>query len=300
MNNSFLLIVIFLLSGFCSYGKDISIHIAQYPEKGRVILGLLRGHRTHFLDSTRVDDEGGAHFRLPEAAPEGVYRLLLMDDRFIEIIAGDEAVDIHLDYSAATLTDSLVIHASSSTRRYHDVLGIEQNYSLRLAYLSWILRQYHDHHLNPDFEEAVAAEAAKTDSLRRVRIAAVVSESPHSFLARWLIASYTPPPPYSSERSLPYGSERAFLQDHFFDAVDFADTLLLNSTFFSNKFEYFLNHLAGPDAAGQRKAIDLILQKSRSSKSLHIFAAEFLHYYYSRESKPECLHYLTRHPLYHE
>ncbi len=290
--------ILFLITlrGLISAG-EIKGHISHYPERERVSLGRVIGHSTLFIDSTRTDSAGYFYFNSQHSWEQGIYRLVFADDRFLDIIPSAEPVELYLDFEVDLLTDSLRILQSRETQYYYNVHQIEMLYSWRISKLSELLRFYLKKQLASNIIQDMVNEIHRLDRHRRSRIEQLISAFPGSFFSRWVKAAYTPLPVFTAEWMRHYDSEQAFLQDHFFDHIDFSDTTLLNSSFYRDKIEYYLQNILKPDMPSQRFGIDLVLKKSAANSRIRRYAAEFMHYYYTVHSRPDLAVYVQNHSL---
>ncbi|MBD3377750.1 hypothetical protein GF406_22160 [candidate division KSB1 bacterium] len=233
------------------------------------------------IDSTRTDSSGHFNFQLIKPVTVGIYRLVFVDDRFVEIIAGSESVELLLDFESDPLTENLLISKSLETKIYYDVLEIESRNSIRIAQLSQLLRLYQKKSLNPSFQSALSSEISRLDVSRRQNLEKEVRRIPNSFVQRWLYACYTPLPQFTHQWKQIYPTEREFQIDHFLDHVNFADDQLLYSSYYRIKLEYYLQMILPDDPTGQNYGIDLILQKSRINRRVHDYVVTFLCHYYT-------------------
>lgn len=287
--------IFILLCSVCGFGHEITGHVVHYPDGGRITLGILRGHITHFVDSTCTDASGKFRFQLPANAISGFYRLVFIDDRYVEIIVNSESIECLIDFECDPLTDSLQIVRSYETKVYYNILEIEAHSSVRLVQLSQLLRLYQEKSLHPSFQTDLLEEISRLDQARRQKLAERVAGKPDSFISHWLNACYAPLPQFSSEWRVNYANERAFLLDHYLDHVHFFDEKLLSSSYFPMKLEYYLRTIVPKDIKSQKYGIDLILQKSKISSRIHDYIVNFLYHHYTISDQKLLAEYVHSH-----
>jgi peroxiredoxin len=198
----------------------------------KIYLTKYFGDRITPFDSVMADSSGRFLFRIRPDSPVGLYRLILGRDQFIDLILNHE--DIDLVTPALNPADSVLFLSSVENRIYHYYNRLDRALQNKMELLIPVLDFYPS---RDRFYEEAAAEFGKIqgdlqhawDSLRR--------EHPETYAIRMIGLSRVP---VLSPHLLKDDRIR-YLKQHFFDSVNFQDTLLLNSNAWTEKAISYLS-----------------------------------------------------------
>ena len=267
-------IVVFLgawTSSFAQQNYSIEGQIHSVSNR-KIYLSSYFGEKTLLLDSTVLNDEGRFTIPVKPGALTGMYRLSWGKDKFLDLIWNKEniAFSTYSDYPA----DSLKIQASVENKIYRYYIRIEDLNQQKLDLLIPVIDYYPQKDLfylraKEEFEAIQKNHAKLLDSLSGFY--------PSSFAVRMFKTQETPflPASLSKEERLNY------LKLHFFDHVNFQDTLLLNSSTWANKAISYLS-LYGNSKLDQKqleaefiKAITILFNAAAVNSEVYKFLLDY-------------------------
>lgn len=253
--------------------QNYTIEGQIYPLSNRKIyISSYFGEKTLLIDSTVLNDKGRFTIQMKPGALTGMYRLSWGKDKFMDLIWNKEniAFSTYADYPA----DSLKIQSSVENKIFQYYIQIDRLNQQKLDLLMPVIDYYPQTDLfySRTIEEFEAIQKNQTkllDSLSRLY--------PSSFAVRIFKTQEPPflPASLSKEERLNY------LKLHFFDHVNFQDTLLLNSSVWANKAISYLS-LYGNSKLDQKqleaefiKAVTILFSAAAINAEVYKFLLDY-------------------------
>ncbi|MCK0130492.1 hypothetical protein MWU59_03160 [Flavobacteriaceae bacterium F08102] len=242
-----------------------------------IMLYQLQGAKQEYVANADIT-EGRFAFKLADSLQTGVYRLIydLNQNLFVDVIYNKE--DIAFTFNPNFPQNSISFQQSEENKIYQRYLNtIEQPQSkldsLQVVYFSA------DSANKKNIQKLYAAYYAELMEVQQTNeVAAKGTLAEHFIKAS---ARFNPTKPIESAQTY-----LVQLKSHFFDAIDFTDKVLLNSTFINDKindFIFYLNSSDDPETNHQlqTEAITVVMDKIKANLSLSQDVQEGLLYAYS-------------------
>ena len=228
-------IAIFLFT-FCLSGNAQKIYsiegtISGIPE-GKIYLSTVFGERVHAVDSSVSDKAGAFSFHMKPEARQGLYRITWGKDKSVDLLWNLE--DVRLFTRADSPVDSLRFPASDENRIYYFYLRLDRLTQQKLDLLMPVI----DYYPVKDVFYSSAANEFEFAQKQLSRVQDSLSGLYPGSLALRIIKNQSAPflpATLSKEERINY------LRLHFFDKVNFQDTLLLNTNAWANKSIAYLS-----------------------------------------------------------
>jgi peroxiredoxin len=239
----------------------------------KIFLSSYFGEKTVSMDSTVSDELGRFTIRLKPGAITGMYRIIWGKDKFVDLIWNKEniAFTTHAEFPL----DSLEIQTSDENKIYRYYIRIDRLNQQKLDLLMPVIDYYPQKDLfylktAAEFETIQKGQAKLLDSLSGLY--------PASYAIRIFKTQGTPFLPASLEKE----ARLNYLRLHFFDHVNFQDTLLLNSNVWANKAIAYLS-LYGNAKLDQKqleaefiKAVTIMLSAAAVNAEVYKFILDYI------------------------
>ena len=229
--NIALFLVIFCLSGNAQKTYSIEGQVIILPER-RIYLSTVFGERVRPVDSTLSDKEGVFSFRMKPAAQPGLYRVTWGKDKSVDLLWNLE--DVRFFTRSDFPVDSLRFLASEENRIYYFYLSLDRLNQRKLDLLMPVIDYYP---VKDGFYGSVANEFESAQK-QLSRVQDSLSTLYPSALAVRIIKNQSAP---FLPASLSKEERINYMRLHFFDNVNFQDTLLLNTNAWANKAIAYLS-----------------------------------------------------------
>jgi peroxiredoxin len=266
-----------LLVAFCACGNAqltyfIEGKIVPLPE-GKIYLSTLFGERPRIVDSTISDKEGSFSFQVKPAALQGLYRISWGKDKSVDLLWNSENVRLYT--RSEFPMDSIKFLASVENQIYYFYLRLERMTQQKLDLLMPVIDYY------PVKDDFYSIAAGKFESLQK-RLSQVQDSLsglyPLSLAVRIIKNQSTP----FLSASLSKEERINYLRLHFFDNVNFQDTLLLNTNAWANKSISYLS-LYGNSKLDQKqleaefiKAVTIMLSAAAVNAEVYKFILDYV------------------------
>ncbi len=198
----------------------------------KVYLCSIYGDQIKPVDSA-INQNGAFKFERAKKIPSGQYRIYLDTLDFFDIIFNQEDMEMH------TKMDSLIMAMKVVKSNENYCFNLYLKRTLPIDEMIGMISQYSD-----------SSEQWKGETIERMLVEKnlYTRELVFSFnrtLASRIIKSYITPTPstYDMSERVKYNSRTEFLRVHFFDNIDFTDTMLLYSESVYNSVRYYMEYL---------------------------------------------------------
>ena len=268
-------ILLFFLISFYSFSQDnlfLRGTIRNFGS-GRIFLQSYYGEKMTTVDSAVTDASGTFSLRLKPFYKPGLYRLVLGKDQQLDLVLNHETIDFITDSNAPA--DSLLISSSLENKLFYYFLQESKTDQARLE----LLMQLVDYYPAKDKFYAQAVSEYENIQMRQQTIVdSLTGKYPASFAVKMFRLQQTP----FLLASLSKQERMDYLKQHFFDRIDFADTLLLRSNAWSGKAISYLalysnNRLTQKQLEGEFiKAVTILMSAASGNPELYKFLLDYL------------------------
>lgn len=272
MKNLFLICLVFV--SFALFGQTYTVEISlnNLPSKSAYLLSIY-GDENNLLDSTMFDNAGTVKFVFGHNRHIGMYRLYIDKETTVDFIFNKENIKLSCDYNNPV--ESMNVITSLENKLYYAFLSQDENSQRKLELLMPIINYYPK-------DDKFYSEASKTyNALQQNRdksIVEIIRKNPKTYASKILNIKRTP----IVEASLDETAKMKYLKDHFWDLVDFNDTLLFRSSVVTSKVLSFLilfNNRKMPQPLQEQsfiEAVDIVLPKAKVNEKMYEFILNFL------------------------
>jgi len=215
----------------------------------KAYLSEFLGDKTKIIDSARTTGSGNIEFRLAADAHPGLYRIIVGPNNYWDIIFNKENIRLRTHYAAPH--DSLKVIESVENTLLKKYMSYNITRSRKGEGISKLMGLYDR---NSEFYKSLEKELMnirREDPQKITR--EIVEQNPHSYAARFLRAEQNPVVP----AGLGQEEELEYIMEHFFDNIDFKDSLLIYSPPLITKVRYYFGFLqqAYPSSEIEEKLI---------------------------------------------
>ena len=259
-------------SSFAQQNYTIEGRIFNLPGH-KIFLSSYFGEKTVLVDSTVSNEEGRFTIQMKPGALSGVYRILWGKDKFVDLVWNKEniAFTTYPEFPA----DSLKIQTSVENKIYRYYIQVDRLNQQKLDLLLPVI----DYYPRENLFYSRAAEEFNTIQQNQAKLLDSLSLLyPTSFAVRLFKTQETP----FLSAALSKEARLNYLKLHFFDHVDFQDTLLLNSNVWANKAIAYLS-LYGNSNFDQKqleaefiKAVTLMLSAAAVNADVYKFILDYI------------------------
>ena len=281
MKLTFTIISVLICLNTFAQSFNISARITNLPGD-KIILTRIRGDNLYSIDSTHATSTD-IQFTLPQNCPPGLCRIILGKSKraeftgeppqSIDLIVNKENIRIRSDFNF--LHDSLQIIESEENKIYYTFLKEYDQLEYRKHQVYPLLNNYPK---NTQFYKQVISEFHMIQQDQSELIERTCIRHSGTYAAR-LIGMYRTP---FLDGALTEMERVINMREHFFDELDFTDTLLINSNVYSQKIVNYLSLYRNPNLVQSDQedlfieAVDHIMSKPDMDPKIFEFALEYL------------------------
>lgn len=253
-------------------GHVFRIKISNMPNKA-VYLYKIYGDNTIILDTNFVQPDNTVGFILDSSLNNGMYRCLFGDNRYIDFIFNSESIDIITDYNQPL--DSMKVLVSKENKILYEFFKIDRLYEMKTEYLIPLVRFYPVH---DDFFLIAEKEFNSLQNDRDKFITNTINSHPGFLVSKYLSVQRTP----FIDTRLNDNEKIEFLKTHYFDYVNFNDTVIFHTNALTTKIIGFLKFFRNENLSQREeekefiKAVDLMMTKVKKSDLAYEFVLEYL------------------------
>jgi thiol-disulfide isomerase/thioredoxin len=225
--------------------------------------------RNTIIDSATADKNETFQFAPVQPYACGLYRIILGkdnkalmyggDDTYLDVIINGENIDLHTYFYAPV--DSMKILSSAENRIYYDFLQRDKKVNEQLE----ILTELQIYFPKTDaFYTDIREHYNSTQQQHQQYVLKVMAGDGQRFAAHLINAMHYPPIDFSLSDS----ERQQYIKVHFFDNIDFTDTLLLRTDIFTSRALAYLLFYKDPSLTKEQqenefiRAVDTLLGKT--------------------------------------
>ena len=230
-------------------------------ENQTVYLNAVYGNELRLKDSS-IAVNGLIRFNIPDQWATGIYRISFDTALFTDIVLNHE--DVVLKNNIHNLLDSLTIVLSEENKIFYDYwrksIYLSDSIDL-LSRLGYSIYAKNNFVLTPDVD-SIAHKLMSLKTKQKLLPDSYLEKAKGMFVQKILLA-YSEPDMDAYNQAHPqskYSDEKLFTREHYFDKVNFNDSLLLNSeVFYVLTMDYLTKQLEKPSDSAYIAAVDLIM-----------------------------------------
>lgn len=267
------IIIILVLTGLFATGQNRINGTISGLTNEDVFLMRIIGDSRKMVDTATTDMTGSFEMQLDEDVSTGLYAIVAGPRQMIELIYNNE--NIRFVSTGNTPDAQVQIIESIENLIYYDYLSLKGITLYKLDLLGPVLQHYPQD--NAFYVEALV-EAKQLQQELTGRAGHLITENPSTLASHFITVDM----PVFAEPELDAGLKKQFVVQHFFDNVDFTDTLLINSNILTSKIVQYLS-LYQEDRMTQEQledqllvAVDTVLSKAFVNQAIYEYIINFL------------------------
>ena len=269
-----ILIVALLLSFISGIAQEYKISgtITGLENENLYLLRLM-GEKRSVVDTAFTDLTGSFTYVMPDNREAGMYVIVKGPGQAVELIYNKE--NIQFTTSGFDNDDGIQIISSIENLIYYDYLGIKGMNMYKIDVLGNLIHNYPP---NDEFFLDAIKQYNLLKNQLNTRTDVLIENNPLTLAARYLKADRS----LIVDPTLPEYEKGVYLKKHYFDNVDFNDTMLIKSTFLTSKAVGYLS-LFQNDANSQEEledfmlmGIDTIFKHAQVNQQVYEFLVDFL------------------------
>lgn len=231
------------------------------------------GSKQIVIDSSNLDENGSFRFMLDPSLAGGQYQLFTASGMNVDLIYNSE--NIQFVAIPNEFDKQVQIIESIENMIYYDFINIKQRNLLKLDILSPVIQFY------PKNDEYYQTTVDKMLDLRtelNERAKELINNNPNT-IASHLIKIENP---VFADINLSENLQIEFLKSHFFDHIDFNDTVLLQSSLLNSKVISYLSLYQNGDVDRETfennllMGVDSLLSKASVNQAMYEYMVGFL------------------------
>ncbi len=234
----------------------------------KIYLGNFYGKFNQYVDSVVVDTSGTGVFKSANKLSPGIY--FLQDFRKIQL----------LDFIVSNEDQQILITELNYETATYKVQGGQEN-ELYSAYNEFVrnavpeINQFRAEllaaHTKADSLKIQSKLQAKTLSIDQYR-ANLIKSHPKSLLAQFFIAMERPKLPAPTPKSLStQPAQLAYLKNHYWDGIDFANAAFIKTPFFEPKLEEYFKYYVSPTVDSIIPIVDNMLLLAKPNSDMYFY-----------------------------
>jgi peroxiredoxin len=258
-------------------GYTLRYHVRGLKANKSYLMAV-HGGAYDIIDSCTIHN-GMITFPLKNNLPVGMYRISFADSLYTDIIFNHESIEMENDIKS--LHSGLRIVSSRENSLYYDYWKYSGAISDTIAMIASAGDRMYTasgHKLTPQLDsmqkkiQTLNAKLAQNNNR-------LIEEAQGLFVSK-IISAYNMPEYYTYLKkpgAYPYASPMDFLRDHYFDNVDLADSLMLNTEVIYAMVTDYLNTFGDPPSTpNYNRAIDTVMNRVAANPGILDYTLKLL------------------------
>jgi len=269
----YLITLVFLLNGLVTFSQNtINGTISGLPNE-EVYLLRVAGDNQKIVDTAFTDMTGSFEMELQRDFPTGLYAIVGGKGNIIELIFNNE--NIRFVTGGNTPDAQVQIIESIENLIYYDYLSIKGTNLYKLDLLEPVLQYY------PRDDDFYIETVVKVRHLQKQlidRAYQLVAENPNTLASHFIRADK----PVFAEPEIDPDLKKQYIIQHYFDEIDFTDSLLMRSNILTSRIVKYLS-LYQEQGMTQEElenqllvAVDTVLEKAFVDQKMYEYIIDFL------------------------
>lgn len=300
-----LLFIVAANGALLSQSFKIDVFINGQPEE-EVILGRVKGDKFTPIDSV-MPIAGSLSFELPSDAIPGVYRLLLGQTIYAQVMhEPPQKLDFIFNRencifksSFNSPTDSLQIVASKENKVWVRFIRLEKTYTSQIielvSQINYFQKNSDDKYYTDKRKAGIIKKHNEIQKKRSSLIISIAKKHPDLFATR-IIRMYAEP---FLDGNLPEEKRDLLYERDYFKDLDFSDESLINTPVYTQKVYQYLMSYAKKELSREKqleemnRAVDEIVDNTKSNAKVGDFVVDFLMRGFEMLELNEVLQYIS-------
>ncbi len=251
----------------------------------KIYLATISGEKYKFIDSAKADMTGGFQFKFNKKSSVGQYRLFTESSEknqrsvengkknILDFLYNRE--DIEFYTTAKNPSEDMRVVKSTENMLYFDYLKRKGENKTKLELLNNLLANYPK---TDDFYKTIETKVNSIQTLQTEFVDNIITKYPDAFITHIVKVDRN----IETDTKLSEEQKNDYLKLHYFDKTDFNDTLLMNSSYLTNKVIGYLtlyrekqNDRDKQEVAFIR-AVDHIMKIANKNKKVYEFVLDYL------------------------
>lgn len=261
----------------------LKLEVANCPVS-EVYLADYYGDKNNILDTASIDTTGLASFTLLPSYPSGMYKIILDQQAFLDIIYNKE--DIHLITDYNDMYESLEFEKSLENQLYYDFLRSRHEFRRKFD----LLASLNDFYPPTDsFFHVARGQYIGIQADMQVYINDIIELYPDAWTTK--IIKFQRPLYY--DPSMDDVARRAYRIEHYFDNRKFTDLELIRSNVYTSSAIEYMTFYSNPNFTQEQlesefiKAVDKVMYEAMDNSLIYDFIVEYLvggfeHYHFEK------------------
>lgn len=239
----------------------------------KIMLVRTIGSKHTVIDSTRLNENGSFKFLLAPEMTSGAYQLFTESGITVDIILHQENVRfiaMHDGYD-----QQVQVVESKENMVYYSFINLKKRKLLKLDILSNVIEYYPK---DDEFYQLAVDRVMELRSEIHTQADELVNKNPTTLASHFIQLTN----PVFAPIDLPEDLQKLYLKKHFFDHVNFNDTVLLFSHQLNAKLIQYLSLYQDQNSDKETfesnllSGVDTLLQKASVNQSMYTYVMEFL------------------------
>ena len=269
----FLLICFILLSWAFVRGQHVLNGTVSGLANEKVSLWQTFGNDRQLIDTSFLNEQGSFRFEMEPRLPKGMYRVMTESGIGFDLIYNRE--NIQLIVIINEYDKYVQVMESVENMIYYDFVNLKQKNLLKLDILGPIVEYYPK---NDPFYQDVVNKVQEFRKELSERAGKLTANNPETMASHFISVEN----PVFSPAGLSEEEQKEFLKVHFFDHIDFSDTVLLKSSLLNSRMINYLSLYQDRNADKETfensllQGVDTLLEKAMINQEMYEYVVDFL------------------------
>ncbi|MFO7869480.1 MAG: redoxin domain-containing protein [Bacteroidales bacterium] len=272
----FLWIYFLLLFHSCSASKTsypIDFHIEGFPNQ-EIYIAQIQGDAYSIVDTVTSDEQGVFSTSLPSDTPIGMYSFLFPQLQNVEIpFIFNKEPKISFSAHIKSLKEFVSINASEENKTFYSFSRFYSRFTSDVSHLQDVYESYS----HSDSLSRIEQEYKKRIQEEQQFVQELLKNNKNTFVSHIIQASRKPYSPH-----ILHGKElHTYTKKHFFDYIDFSDTLLIRTNILTKKSIEYLTLCSQEQSEEEpykklEKAVITLTDKALPYPQMYDFIIDYL------------------------
>jgi len=263
---------------------------------GKIYLYSYYGSELTEIDSVPLNEKGGFEFKLTHPLQTGLYKLGFDLENASSIVISSSEKNIMVEAAFEDLkADNITVDNSRENDAYRLFFDEQTRFAGEMNALKTERDQISP--VDPFFVRKTKEMDNKTGLLIEEynrRLDKIKASYPDTFTAGVLVKlSMIPRLADHPEFKHDYDNEPAFLHDHYFDFIDFADDRVIHAPFLEEKYYAYLKEYTHHIPDGFRNSIDMIFERVTANNAVLEYTVQTLIDIFDQSGPEELVDYVV-------
>lgn len=259
-------------------GYEIKLVVKGLPDVN-VLLAYHLGNRQYIKDSTRLDVEGAGIFHGDAPLDQGVYIIILPDNRYFEFLITEDQY-FNIETNNKDIAGGMRFTGSPENS---DFAAFQAEIAKQYERADYLRQRINNNRQFPDSLKVLEALSVEHEASTRELMRGAIDKHKGSFMASLIMAmlqvevpEFNIPQVVSNIDSVRWVMTHNYNKDHFFDNFNLSEERLLRSPVFHPKIEHYFRNVVLQFPDSLIRAIDKVLTLAEGNKKTYQYISVFL------------------------